>query len=315
MDFLKIRKKARERAAAREAASERARARQAPGPAEPGAPGPPPGDPVVTPADVLEGELAARLQGVPPERAAVPGTGSWAPAEAAPSTLPAAPPGAWPPPEVAAATPVPREPWTAQPPEAPRDPIRGPADPLGEFFYREDEEGPEVPPIGGGAEVSGEEEDPDTAIREEYLTFLLGEEEYAVAVERVREVMKSPPITEVPRAPSHVLGVITVRGEVVAVLDPRSRLGLPAGAPSGDRRVVIVDAGEGSCGLLVDRVASVVRLRAGTIEPCPQGIGGAHADCLAGIGREESRIFTVLDLGALLRRAPERPRGERRAGL
>lgn len=312
MDFLKIRKKARERAAAREAAGERARSTPASGPAEPREPRPPPADPVVTPADVLEGELAARLQGVSPEQAAAPGIEPRTPAETAAPPLPAGPPGAWPPPAVAQAPPG--EPWTAPPASAPRATSGGPADPLEGFFYREDEEGPEVPPIGGSPDAPGEDEDPDTALREEYLTFLLGEEEYAVAVERVREVMKSPPITEVPRAPSHVLGVITVRGEVVAVLDPRRRLGLPAGAPAGDGRVVIVDAGEGSCGLLVDRVASVVRLRAGTIEPCPQGFGGAHADCLAGIGREESRIFTVLDLGALLRRAPDRPRGERRAG-
>jgi purine-binding chemotaxis protein CheW len=153
-------------------------------------------------------------------------------------------------------------------------------------------------------------------VREEYLTFLLGAEEYAVAIERVREVMKSPPVTEVPRAPPHVLGVVTVRGEVVAVIDPRRRLGLPGLAPEGNERVIIVDAGDGPCGILVDRVASVVRLRPGTIEPCPQGLGGANADCLAGIGREGDRLFTVLDLGALLRRNPsDRARqGERHAG-
>jgi purine-binding chemotaxis protein CheW len=54
----------------------------------------------------------------------------------------------------------------------------------------------------------------------------------------------------------------------------------------------------------VDAVASVVRLARSAVEPCPQGIGGASADCLAGIGRERGRLFTVLDLAALLRRAP-----------
>ena len=65
-----------------------------------------------------------------------------------------------------------------------------------------------------------------------------------------------------------------------------------------------MDAGDGPCALLVDAVASVVRLPAGTIEPCPQGIGGPRSEFLAGIGREGDRLFTVLDLGALLRRAP-----------
>ena len=55
----------------------------------------------------------------------------------------------------------------------------------------------------------------------------------------------------------------------------------------------------------MDRVASVVRLRPGSIEPCPQGIAGQRAEFLAGIGREGDRLFTVIDLGALLRRAPQ----------
>ncbi len=120
-------------------------------------------------------------------------------------------------------------------------------------------------------------------------------------IDRVREVMRSPPITEVPRAPADVLGVITVRGEVVAVLDPRARLGLSRGEAGGGGRVIIVDDGAGACGLLVDGVASVVRLPRGSIEPCPQGIGGASADCLEGIGRDHDRLFTVLSVGALLK--------------
>ncbi len=148
------------------------------------------------------------------------------------------------------------------------------------------------------------------AALDEFLTFRLGGEEYAVPIELVREVLKAPPITEVPRAPAHVVGVVTVRGEVVAVFDPRRRLGLaPAALLEGEGRIVLVDAGEGTYGLLVDAVSKVVRLPRGSVEPCPQGIRGASAECLVGIGREDGRLFTVLDLVALLRRAP----GGRRA--
>jgi purine-binding chemotaxis protein CheW len=197
--------------------------------------------------------------------------------------------------------PVAQPPYVAPPPVAPGPPLR--RAPLDEFFYRPDEETPELPAMGGTVEPEPQE-DVEAAVREEYLTFLLGPEEYAVAIERVREVVKAPPITEVPRAPAHVLGVVTVRGEVVAVLDPRRRLGLPGAAPlAGAGRIVIVDGGDGACALLVDAVASVVRLPAGALEPCPQGIGGPRAEFLAGIGRDGDRLFTVLDLGALLRRA------------
>ena len=351
MDFLDIRKKAKERAQARAAAEAEAQADVAraqgqpdplpsPAPRGDGDPGtreaapPAPIDaPVVTEQDVLEGALAARLQGLPPVPAAdhLPAAGddprftTWRPGTSAPPV----PPDPEPPPSfepdpadfavVAPAAKVPAvpAPAPARSPRAAPLPILAPVavappapvDPLDEFFYREGEEGPALPEI-----ASAPEPEPERVIlaREEFLTFLLGAEEYAVAIERVREVVRAPPITEVPRAPAHILGVVTVRGEVVAVVDPRRRLGLPHECPAeGEGKVVIVDAGDGPCGLHVDRVASVVRLRPGSIEPCPQGIAGQRAEFLAGIGRDGDRLFTVLDLGALLRRGPAR---EVRAG-
>ena len=172
-------------------------------------------------------------------------------------------------------------------------------DPLDDFFYRADEPGPELGVLAAPLEAAAP---PAEAVeRIEYLTFLLGTEEYGVEIARVREVMRSPPITEVPRAPPDVLGVITVRGEVVAVFDPRRRLGLPRATSAEGGRVIIVDDGAGPCGLLVDAVASVARLPKGSIEACPQGIGGASADCLQGIGRDDGRLFTLLSIPALLK--------------
>lgn len=173
-----------------------------------------------------------------------------------------------------------------------------PASPLDAFFYRPDEAAPSLGELGEIAEVPAAVAE----VIEEYLTFLLGGEEYAIAIGDVREVLKAPAITEVPRAPADVVGVVTVRGEPVAVFDPRRRLGLP-GAPPAGARLVVVDAGDGPCALLVDRVASVVRLPAGRIEPCPEGVARSHADCLAGIGHERARSFTVLDVRALLKPA------------
>lgn len=316
MDFLKIRKKARERAARPAAPAAPAAEGAAPEPAAPEpveAPRPraaPEPRPELRAADELEGALAARLAGTPQLEE---GFTTWRPG-AGPAPAVAEPPPS--PPDVpeprtedfavvthraspAALAPLAVAAPVLLPPPADAAPLA----PLDEFFYRPDEETPALPALGGAAEPAPAD-DVETAVREEYLTFLLGREEYAVAIERVREVVKAPPITEVPRAPAHILGVVTVRGEVVAVLEPRRRLGLP-GAPPGDGagRVVIVEGGDGPCGLLVDAVASVVRLPPGAIEPCPQGIGGPRAEYLAGIGREGDRLFTVLDLGALLRRA------------
>jgi purine-binding chemotaxis protein CheW len=291
MDFLEIRKKAKERA--------EARAAQRGAPASPAAP-----DPVVTDEDVVAAALAARLQGLPPPpapREPEPDARftTWRPGAGDPPAVPPpdAPEAPEPEPCCDAADAGPRFAIVTPAP----DPT--PGDPLDEFFYRPDEAAPPVPQLAAAPAMVDAPAAP--LAREEYLTFLLGAEEYAVAIERVREVIRAPPITEVPRAPAHILGVVTVRGEVVAVVDPRRRLGLPPAAlREGEGKVVVVDGGDGTCGLLVDRVASVVRLLPGSVEPCPQGIAGPRAELLSGIGRAAERLFTVIDVGALLRPAP-----------
>ncbi|MFO0584532.1 MAG: chemotaxis protein CheW [Anaeromyxobacter sp.] len=357
MDFLRIRDKAKKAKAAGEAKPAETPAPEAPAPAhaEPlpaatppppapivddgwnlGAPPPPPPPLLpVQPAsevDALEGALAARLQGLPPAGTAV-HFATWRPGAGAP---PDVPPGQAPasdalapsdfqfvrPPQTSAREPF--QPPLRTPPPVDPDPLpaaivppRPPAaDPLDEFLYRDDEDAPVVPGFEGALEEAARPIAAD--VREEYITFLLGAEEYAVAIERVREVLRCPPLTEVPRAPNHVRGVVSVRGEVVAVVEPRRRLGLPDAERAPETsRLLVVDVGDGPVGLLVDAVSSVVRLKPGSIEPCPQGIGGASQEFLAGIGREADRLFTVLDLGALLRRstlARRRPDGAPRAG-
>ncbi|MFY3745987.1 chemotaxis protein CheW [Anaeromyxobacter sp. Red801] len=295
MDFLEIRKKARERAAARAAAQPPSAAGPAPEPPADAAPGA---------ASTAAAALAGRVQAMPepdPARFTTWRPGEPPPVPIDPSALPAAR-GRDP---AAPASPLLAPLVEARPPSAPaaRDPLDG-------FFYRADEEAPELPELGWAADGAQAPLEPGQVRLDEFLTFALGDEEYAVPVERVQEVLRPPPLTEVPRAPAPVLGVVTVRGRVVAVIDPRARLGLPAPADAGEDawRLVIVDAGDGPCGFRVDAISSVVRLPAGSLEPCPQGIGGDAAECLLGIGRERDRLFTVIDPAALVRRSLAPPR-------
>jgi purine-binding chemotaxis protein CheW len=353
MDFLSIRKKARERAEAKEASPGAPRPAPEPQPQpqpQPSGAGeraptveeradprerreerrrpqtmaPPLGlerrrtrgdEPVLTDSDLAEGALQAQFQGLEPSsdgRFATWRPGSGPPpvepdprvfgGETAPASDEEGPRRPLPGPEAEPEPEPERAPARRSAPVVPAAPL----DPLDEFFYRPDEEAAIVPLLGSPLPEEPPPAAP-TAI-DEFLTFLLDREEYAVPIGRVREVLRAPAITEVPRAPAHVMGVVTVRGEVVAVIDARSRLGLgrTAGAQS---RIVIVDAGEGPLGLLVDQVSSVVRLPRGSIEPCPQGISAAASDCVTGIGRWRDRLFMVVDVEALLGRP--RPAGDR----
>lgn len=127
------------------------------------------------------------------------------------------------------------------------------------------------------------------------LTFHIGNEEYGLSIEYIREITKFKPITEVPRVPSFVSGIILVRGQVVPVLDLRMRLRLP-GAGAGIRsRILVVsrpalESEVGSederepFGLIIDRVNHVVRINDSDVEP-PTVLAGHESEFVAGISR------------------------------
>jgi purine-binding chemotaxis protein CheW len=132
--------------------------------------------------------------------------------------------------------------------------------------------------------------------RVEYLAFVLAGETYAVQIAHIAEILLLPPITEVPRAPATILGVISVRGKLVTVVSLRRRLSLPESVPDRKSRVLLADLGKGEqLGLLVDEVQQVWRLAADEIE-APSVLGGDPAAHIAGIGRPAGAGGTVLIL-------------------
>jgi len=169
-------------------------------------------------------------------------------------------------------------------------------DPLAEFFFKASESD-EHSEDGQEQGQSEPEEAP-----EEYLGFKLGAEDYALPLHRILEIVKVPPITEVPRAPLEIAGVMSLRGEVMPVYDLRRRLGLaPAESLARTARVVVVDVGEGPVGVIVDAVAEVLRFKPSSIEAPPPGLGaGVDSEYLAGIGRQKDHLYIVLNLAAVL---------------
>jgi purine-binding chemotaxis protein CheW len=129
----------------------------------------------------------------------------------------------------------------------------------------------------------------------EVLAFSLGDEEYALDILRIREIIKVRPITELPRAPSFILGIISVRGQVLPVMDLRLRLKLPARPPGPQSRILIATRDGEAQGLLVDRVRQVVRMRDEEVEPPPAMLaGGEGGECIGGVGRPGQGIMLIL---------------------
>lgn len=138
----------------------------------------------------------------------------------------------------------------------------------------------------------------------EYLAFRLAGDAFAAPVSIIREILKPPPITHVPRAPRHVLGIVSVRGLVVTVLDLR-RLMRVEEQPIGPRsRILLVATDAETLGLLVDEVFEVHRLPDVDIERASTVLGSDVSDAVSGIARPaegDGRVLVLLDLRVLLR--------------
>jgi purine-binding chemotaxis protein CheW len=122
----------------------------------------------------------------------------------------------------------------------------------------------------------------------EFLAFLLGPEAYALPLSCVREIMRVPVITEVPRAPHEVLGIVSVRGQVTTLIDLRRKLRVAEAAIGTRTRVLLVDQGDEILGLLCDRVLQVHRLSEEEVEMASV-LGREASSYVMGIGRPGGR--------------------------
>lgn len=179
-------------------------------------------------------------------------------------------------------------------------------DPLQEFLAAYDE-GVEIEEQQATPEIV---DDLEPAIDDErrFLTFDLEGEAYAASIMDIREILKVVTLTEVPRAPREVLGVLSKRGVVMPVADLAGILGLRSSVRGLDReqRVLVAGDGERVCGLRVDRVRQVVRLAQRAIEDVPPSLGSKNAHMLIGLGRarieghENPQMFILLDVPSVL---------------
>lgn len=175
---------------------------------------------------------------------------------------------------------------------------------LRSFFYQPDEDG------GAGLDQLPEPQvapavAPEEAPRE-FLAFRLDAETYALPLATVREIVKVPALTEVPRGGPHLHGVMHLRGEVLPVYDVKVRLRLraevaplagPTDAPRSARVVLVKDLA-GDAGILVDEVHEVVRLLPSALEPAPAL--GAERVLVNGLARRGERLYILLDPNQVL---------------
>jgi purine-binding chemotaxis protein CheW len=144
------------------------------------------------------------------------------------------------------------------------------------------------------------------ALPSQFLTFMLGEEQYAVGILHIKEIIEYGSLATVPMMPACVRGVINLRGAVVPVMDLSARFGR---APSviGKRSCIVIVETEGEdsdskqvLGMLVDAVNAVVEIAAADIEPPPSFGTRIRPDFIAGMGKYNGRFVILLDIERVL---------------
>lgn len=134
----------------------------------------------------------------------------------------------------------------------------------------------------------------------QWVTFRLEDETYGINVMQVQEVLRYTEIAPVPGAPSYVLGIINLRGNVVTVIDTRLRFGLTATDTTDNTRIVVIEAENQVVGILVDAVAEVVYLSQSEIETTPNVGNDESAKFIQGVCHKNDQLLILVDLEKLL---------------
>jgi len=135
---------------------------------------------------------------------------------------------------------------------------------------------------------------------EHLATFFLEREEYGVDVRLVQEIVRVSEITQVPRAPEFIRGVINLRGRIIPVIDLKRKLGLGEFALARASRIVVVKVRERLIGLLVDGASQVLKVPLSVIEAAPEEVVQIDQNFIRGVAKLEGRLIILVDLPKVL---------------
>ena len=140
----------------------------------------------------------------------------------------------------------------------------------------------------------------DEAVAQEYLTFTLGEEEYAIDILKVQEIRAYDAVTEIASSPEFIKGVINLRGTIVPIVDLRIKFGVGEVAYTPFTVVIILKLGGRVVGIVVDSVSDVMVLPRDAIRPPPLFSAQVDARHILGLGMLGDRMLIVIDIERLM---------------
>ncbi len=131
--------------------------------------------------------------------------------------------------------------------------------------------------------------------------FIVGDEEYAIPILDIQEIIKPIEYTRIPSTPEYVLGAFNLRGNVIPLIDLRMKFSLPRKEADETTRYIVMRDGDNIAGFVIDKLTEAIRLKKSSIDPTPETL---HKDqgMIYGIGKREKTIITILKVASLLQR-------------
>lgn len=137
-------------------------------------------------------------------------------------------------------------------------------------------------------------------IDNKYVVFKLEKEYYGIPISKVISIEKMEESTRIPNAPSHVKGVINLRGEVISLIDLRLKLNLKPKEINNNTRIIIVSDDEVLAGLIVDSSSEVIEIDKEVIDNTPVSADNEYLSYVYGIGKLTDRLIILLELSQIL---------------
>jgi purine-binding chemotaxis protein CheW len=129
--------------------------------------------------------------------------------------------------------------------------------------------------------------------------FRLDNENYAIAITKIQEIILIKPITRIPQVPDFIEGLINLRGSVIPIVNLRKRFGLLPRDLDDDTRIIVVNVQDKTVGCIVDAVTQVMRINRDQVQPPPLGVLAVNHRYLAGLAKLDDRLMIILDIEKL----------------
>lgn len=154
--------------------------------------------------------------------------------------------------------------------------------------------------VATGSDVSRQNRPIQTGGTAQLVSFRLAREEYGIEITKVQEIILLGQITRVPQTPDFIKGLINLRSTVIPVVDLRRRFGLAAEEPTDETRIMVVNVGGKTLGVIVDAVSEVLRVSQEQIVPPPPTVAGVGHEYLTGLVKLDNRLLILLNLDKIL---------------